>query len=33
MTQKTFALLSGIVFAIVALVHAFRLVQGLGYHH
>jgi hypothetical protein len=28
MTHKTFALLSGIIFIIVAVVHLFRLVQG-----
>jgi hypothetical protein len=30
MTQKTFALISGIIFTIVALVHALRLAQGWG---
>jgi len=30
MSQKTFALIAGIIFTIVALVHVARLVQGWG---
>jgi len=30
MSQKTFALIAGIIFAIVALVHVARLAQGWG---